>query len=231
MRKELGDLNDTQVIDQLLAVDGLTLIDVGCGAGRASQALVERGAAVLGVEPDPVQAAKNRAAPEVSGLRFAEAEATSLPAADGSMDGVFFFRSLHHVPITDMDAALAEAARVGKPNGGFFYVVEPAMTGSHFPVMRPFNDETIVRTAAQAALAQAADNLGMDLSTYGYVRYPRYADFEAMVEQVTGHTFIDIARENVETDEVRALFEAGQRDGDDYVFSQPMLLNLFRFGG
>jgi len=160
-----------------------------------------------------------------------EAEATSLPAADGSMDGVFFFRSLHHVPITDMDAALAEAARVVKPNGGFIYVVEPAMTGSHFPVMRPFNDETIVRTAAQAALAQAADNLGMDLSTYGYVRYPRYADFEAMVEQVTGHTFIDIARENVETDEVRALFEAGQRDGDDYVFSQPMLLNLFRFGG
>ena len=178
-----------------------------------------------------VQAAKNRAAPEVSGLRFAEAEATSLPAADGSMDGGFFFRSLHHVPITDMDAALAEAARVVKPNGGFIYVVDPAMTGSHFPVMRPFNDETIVRTAAQAALAQAADNLGMDLSTYGYVRYPRYADFEAMVEQVTGHTFIDIARENVETDEVRALFEAGQRDGDDYVFSQPMLLNLFRFGG
>jgi|TARA_B100000959_G_scaffold267765_1_gene311630 hypothetical protein len=35
MRKELGDLNGTQVIDQLLGVDGLTLIDVRCGAGRA----------------------------------------------------------------------------------------------------------------------------------------------------------------------------------------------------
>ncbi len=40
MRKELGDLNDTQVIGQLLGVDGLTLIDVRCSAGRASQALV-----------------------------------------------------------------------------------------------------------------------------------------------------------------------------------------------
>ena len=90
MRRELGDSNDTQAIDKLLTVDGLTLIDVGCGAGRLSRELVSRGAVVLGVEPDPIQAAKNRAAPEVSGLRFAEAEATKLPAVDGSIDGVFF---------------------------------------------------------------------------------------------------------------------------------------------
>lgn len=134
-----------------------------------------------------------------------------------------------------MDAALAEAARVVKPRGGFIYVIEPAMTGSHFPVMRPFNDETTVRTEAQAALARAADRLGdslnVELTTHAYVQYPRYANFEAMVERVTGLTFRDIDRKNVETDEVRALFEAGRCDDGDYVFSQPMLLNLFRCGG
>ena len=34
--------------------------------------------------------------------------------------------------------------------------------------------------------------------------------------------------ENVERDEVRALFEAGRADDGGYVFDQPMLLNLYR---
>ena len=53
------------------------------------------------------------------------------------MDGVFFFRSLHHVPIDAMEAALAEAARVLKPDG-FLCVMEPgtepdALPGSCVP--------------------------------------------------------------------------------------------------
>ena len=227
MRKELGDIDDIQAIDKLLRVAGLNLIDVGCGTGRMSRELVTRGANVIGIEPDPLQVAKNRAASEVPGLRLVETEATTLPAEDDSIDGVFFFRSLHHIAVADMDAALAEAARVLKPNSGFIYVVEPAMTGSHFPVSRPFNDETSVRTEAQAALARASDTLDADMTTYVYVQHSRYADFEALVERATGQTFNDINREDVETDEVRALFEAGRSDDGDYVFDQPMLLNLF----
>ena len=62
---------------------------------------------------------------------------------------------------------------------------------------------------------------------FGYVQYPRYESFEAMVDRVTGQTFTNIQRENVETAEVRALFAAGLKDGA-YVFEQPMLLNLYR---
>jgi hypothetical protein len=42
-----------------------------------------------------------------------------------------------------------------KPDG-FLCVVEPSMDGTCFPVMRPFHDETQVRTQAQAALEGTA---------------------------------------------------------------------------
>ena len=94
--------------------------------------------------------------------------------------------------------------------------------------MRPFNDETLVRTKAQEALAATAPGLFREGARYRYVQYPTYADFEAMVARFTGQTFNDIRRERVETDEVRALFEAGRTPEGSYVFEQPMLLDLFR---
>ncbi len=225
-RKDLGDSDDMAAVDALMRVEGRNFVDVGCGAGRLSRELAARGAQVLGVEPDPVQAEKNRQAEPVPGLTFVEGRAEALPVDDASMDGVFFFRSLHHVPAGAMDAALREAARVLKPDG-FLCVVEPAMEGSFFPVMRPFHDETQVRTQAQAALARTAASLFATVEFYRWRSYPSFRGFEEMVGFVTGMTFNDIRRERVETDEVRALFETGKCD-DGYRFMQPMLLNLYR---
>ena len=226
-RTDLGERSDVAALLSLTPVSGLALIDVGCGAGRNSRALAEAGASVLAVEPDPIQAAKNREAGPFAGVAFAEARAEKLPAAAGSMDGVVFFRSLHHVSIEAMEAALAEGARVLKP-AGFLCVVEPGMTGAHFPLIRPFHDETRARNAAQDALDRAERRLFRDRRSHRYLQHPRYADFDALVACVLGQTFNAIKRERVETDEVRALFEAGRTDAGDYVFEQPMLIDLFR---
>ncbi len=238
MRRELGELSDVAAVEALLSVAGLSVIDVGCGSGASSRELAARGASVLAVEPDPIQAEKNRAAPPTQGVAFVEAGAEALPAETGAIDGVFFFRSLHHVPAGRMDDALIEAARVLKPGSGFLYVAEPAMTGSHFPVMRPFNDETEARNLAQAALARTGAARFGAAQTARYTQYPRYDSFEALVARVTGQTFNDISREQVERDEVRKLFEAGRVEnggggegGGGYVFEQPMLVNLYRGAG
>lgn len=227
-RKELGMRTDIATIGACLAVNGLSVIDVGCGPAKVSRELCTLGACVIGVEPDPIQAKKNRSAAPTPGLTFLEARAEDLPFQTGSVDGIFFFRSLHHVPAGQMDAALAEAARIVKPETGFLYVVEPGMTGSHFKVMRPFNDETIVRTQAQAALQRTATRLFRRAELFRYEQFPSYPNFEAMVTRITGHTFIDVKREHMETEEVRALFEEGRTQEGDYVFEQPMLLNLYR---
>jgi ubiquinone/menaquinone biosynthesis C-methylase UbiE len=226
-RTDLGERSDVAALLALTPVSGLALIDVGCGAGKNSRELAEAGATVLAVEPDPIQAAKNREAAPTRGVAFVEARAESLPAESGAMDGVVLFRSLHHVPVEAMEAALAEAARTLKP-AGFLCVVEPGMTGTHFPVMRPYNDETRARSAAQDALEGTAAQLFRDRRSYRYLQHPRYASFEALVARALGQTFNDVKRERVETDEVRALFEAGRTAEGDYVFEQPMLLDLFR---
>jgi hypothetical protein len=227
IRQDLGNRSDIAAIAALLPLAGLRIADVGCGPGDIARALADAGATVLAAEPDPIQAAKNRVAPPIANVTFVEAPAEKLPIDDGSLDAVFFFRSLHHVPVAHMDAALAEAARVLKPDGALC-IVEPGMTGTHFPVMRPFHDETHVRTAAQAALARTALRLFRSETHFGYTMTPRYPDFEAMVARVTGQTFNNISRDRVETDEVRALFEAGRTPTGDYAFDQPMLLNLYQ---
>ena len=227
-RMDLGERSDVAALLALAPVAGLALVDVGCGAGKNAHDLAEAGATVLGIEPDPIQAEKNRAAAPPSGVTFIEARAERLPVEPGVMDGVVFFRSLHHVPVEAMAAALAEAARVLKPETGFLCVIEPGMTGTYFPVMRPYNDETRAREAAQEALARSAAALFGERRSFRYLQHVRYADFGALVARALGQTFNAIARERVESDEVRALFEAGRTERGEYVFEQPMLLDLFR---
>jgi ubiquinone/menaquinone biosynthesis C-methylase UbiE len=131
-----------------------------------------------------------------------------------------------------MDAALREAVRVLKPATGFLCVVEPGMTGSHFQVMKPYHDETVVRIEAQAALTRlAGEHAFREHACYRFLQHPRHDSFEAMVERVTGHTYNRISRASVETEEVRSLFEAGRTAQGDYAFEQPMLLDIFRAPG
>src|SRR5271165_2600654 len=128
-RTDLGERSDVAALTAATPVAGLALVDVGCGAGQNARALAAAGASVLAVEPDPIQAAQNRKAAPTAGVVFVEAGAERLPAPSAAMDGAVFFRSLHHVPIETMEAALAEAARTLKPEAGFLCVIEPGMTG------------------------------------------------------------------------------------------------------
>ena len=226
-RRDLGEQSDIAAVEALMALTGLSLVDVGCGPGKLASDLRERCTAVLAVEPDPIQAEKNRVAPRSPGLTFAEARAEALPLASGSVDGIFFFRSLHHVPVDKMDAALTEAARVLKPVTGFLCVAEPDVTGSHFAMMRPFHDETRVRREAQLALERTAKALFKTEQLFGYRQHPGYESFEAMVTQLGGSTFNNIRRDKIYTDEVRVLFDAGKVDDGGFVFEQPMLMNLY----
>ena len=226
MRTDLGELTDLDAVDRLVSVRGLDLIEVGCAGGDMARSLADRGATVLGVEPDAMQAEKNRSLPPTPRVTLMAAGGEALPAEDNSVDGVLFFRSLHHVPPALMDKALAEAARVLKP-GGFLYVAEPSMEGSNFALTRPFNDETEMRTHAQQALDRTAAHLFEETGKYVYMLHPRHADFESMVAHFTSMSFNRITREMIDVPEVRKHFEAARSEGE-YVFDQPMLVNLYR---
>ncbi len=89
---------------------GGRVLDIGCGTGRAAEALVARGSRVWGVEPEPEMAALARA--RVSTVKVAPAE--RLPFKDGWFDRALMWLVVH---LVDRPQAFSEAARVLRPDG------------------------------------------------------------------------------------------------------------------
>jgi SAM-dependent methyltransferase len=89
---------------------GRRVLDIGCGTGRAAEALVERGSRVWGVEPEPEMAALARE--RVSTVKVAPAE--RLPFKDGWFERALMWLVVH---LVDRPRAFGEAARVLRPEG------------------------------------------------------------------------------------------------------------------
>ena len=223
---DLGEASHVEVVDRLLDVDGRHLVDVGSGDGGFARALAERGARVLAIEPDERQAPPDLP-PAIGDLvTFAAAGGEAIPLDDGEADGVFFNRSLHHVPPELMDRALSEARRVLAPDDGFLYVVEPDMSGTWAQLLKPFHDETEVRRLAIEALDRTAARLFADGKEYRYMLWVRFGGFEEFAARPM-MARLGVPAEDVETPEVRSLFDAGEV-ADGYAFSQILRLRVYR---
>lgn len=169
--------------------DGQRIVDVGCGEGALVEALAAAGYAAEGVEPEPAAiAAARRRAPH---LRFQQSGAERLPLENAAFDVVAMVNSLHHVPQTLMPLALAELRRVLKPSGRVV-VMEPSVTGSFFEALRPIEDETKVRNAAQATLDRAAASGGWKtVKVFGFDRAERFQTADDFIARVVA---VDPAR-------------------------------------
>ena len=168
----------------------------------------------------------------MGGERYEQGGAQDLPLEDGVADVVVFANSLHHVPGDLLDTALAEAARVLRP-GGLLFVQEPIAEGPYFELLRPVDDETAVRAAAEAALARAPRH-GLLPATPGItfandVVHPDFASFRDRV--VLADAERAEAFEGLEA-ELRERFEAsGERTAEVFRFRQPMRVDLLRRAG
>jgi ubiquinone/menaquinone biosynthesis C-methylase UbiE len=99
------------------------VLDVGCGDGQVSRLASTLGATVVGIDPtwNCVSVANQR-----GGGVFARAGAAQLPFADATFDAVVACLVFEH--IRDVDAAIAEVARVLQPGGRFcFFLNHPLL--------------------------------------------------------------------------------------------------------
>jgi SAM-dependent methyltransferase len=91
---------------------GPRVLDLGAGTGKLTATLVELGAEVVAVEPDPAMLAElYRTLPRV---RARQGTAEALPLPDASVDAVLAGNALHWF---DMSVAGPEIARVLTPGG------------------------------------------------------------------------------------------------------------------
>lgn len=215
------------ILDWLGPLAGRSLLDVGCGGGGLARALTARGAGVTGV--DPLAQAVDAARSAVPEARFQQAGAEALPFAAGSFDGAVFVNSLHHVPVPLMAKALQEALRVSR---GPVLVIEPLAGGAFFEAMRPVEDESTIRAAAQAAIAAAAEAGTIVVSRSGeYDDVRRFSGVDAFLAKIVA---VDPARAEAAQrvrPEVTALFERwGTRDAEGMRLDQPHRAHLLVAG-
>ncbi|BDT87230.1 methyltransferase [Nocardia cyriacigeorgica] len=103
----------TRSYEMLGDLTGRTVVDVGCGGGRAVAELAERGARAIGVDYDPEMVAV--AVRRWPAGEFRVGDACELPLATGSMAGYRADKVLH--TLADPVRAVAEARRVLAPGG------------------------------------------------------------------------------------------------------------------
>ncbi len=198
------------------------ILDVGCGAGALARSLSARGARTVGIDPSGEALEAARQADSAGTFRQASAEA--MPFDDHSFDGAVFLNLLHHVPKSAMLQALREAARVVK-SAARIVIVEPLAEGSFFSALRPVEDETYVRTAAQDVIDEALESGTLQqLGRIDYLRREHFTDLDQFLVHIVA---VDSARAAVVKErrpEVEAVFRSHARVAEDgrMILEQPM---------
>jgi 2-polyprenyl-6-hydroxyphenyl methylase/3-demethylubiquinone-9 3-methyltransferase len=106
------------MLEWLQVQAGQTFLDVGTSTGNYARALGARGASVTAIDISKPMLERAQALTNDAGISFEQANVEALPYPDSSFDGVVVGASLNE--FFDTDQALAEMARVLRPEGKLF---------------------------------------------------------------------------------------------------------------
>lgn len=179
-------------LDLFASEAGRDWLEVGCGTGALTSAILARAepARLVAVEPSDAFLQTARTAIEDPRVTFLQGDAQDLPQEDGSTDVVTSGLVLNFVP--DRPRALAEMRRVLRPGGRLgFYVWDYPGGGVGF-----------IRAFWQAAVA--LDPAAADLTENG--RFP-FCTSEGLSDLVRTAGFNDIAVQPIEDEARFADFE------------------------
>lgn len=159
------------------ALRGTRVLEVGCGRGVGIEILLEQLGAteVVAFDFDPrmVALARERTARFGDRARVFVGDAERIDALDASFDAIVEFGILHHVP--NWRGALAEIARVLKPNGVFYFEeVLKGFVGA--PFIRDLFDHPQAGQFTGSEFRAALANAGLQLDE----NWRQFAEFGLM---------------------------------------------------
>ena len=180
--------NEFDVMDEILSLNGASVLELGCGKAEKTRFVAQKAASVLALEVDKIQLAQNKIITDIPNVRFEYGGAEKIPSIASNFDFVLMFKSLHHVPINLMDQAFSEICRVLKP-GGIAYISEPIYAGGFNEIMRLFHDEKVMRESAFAAVERVISSGRLKLLGQKFFLQPMHFEsfhqFDARVLNVT----------------------------------------------
>ena len=149
---------ESEIYNRLLTLDGKHILELGCGSAEITRNIATSGSdrKITALEVDEIAYEKNLQITDLPNVTFSLSGAQEIPLEDESVDVVFMFKSLHHVPLELMDASMREIRRVLK-TGGLLYISEPVFAGDFNEILRLFHDEQKVREAAFTTVKKAVD--------------------------------------------------------------------------
>ena len=119
LRAEARARNPWVIAEIQAAFGNASVLDIGCGAGLLANELARQGIAVTGFDASEESLAIARRYDVTGRVRYQYGDANHLPFADESFDVACALDFLEHVE--DPAHIVAEAARVLKPGGLFFF--------------------------------------------------------------------------------------------------------------
>ncbi len=215
--------------ERRLALDHSEILELGCGRADLTRLIANGGPGrrITATEVDQIQHAKNIALTDLPNVNFELAGAQAIPRPDASVDTVFMFKSLHHVPVDAMGTALREVARVLRP-GGRAWISEPVFAGAFNDILRLFHNEERVRAAAFSAIVEAVEAGVLASEAQIFFNQPMaFPDFAAFERQVIGVTHTRHVLSPETHAEVARRFNAHQTP-DGVKFRQPLRVDLLR---
>jgi 2-polyprenyl-6-hydroxyphenyl methylase/3-demethylubiquinone-9 3-methyltransferase len=101
-------------------LEGLALLDIGCGGGLLAEAMARLGAAVTAIDPAPrnIEAARHHAARAGFSIDYRCVSAEDLAAEGAHFDAVLAMEVIEHV--RDVTGFLRTAASLARPGGMLF---------------------------------------------------------------------------------------------------------------
>ena len=110
------------IVNKHSLLDGLAVLEIGCGIGSRSIAIASMCGSLQAIEPDValVETAKEKNSRD--NIQYQSGSAEKLPFLDKTFDTVIFTLSFHHIKFEKMTIALAEAVRVTKKGGHIVFL-------------------------------------------------------------------------------------------------------------
>jgi 2-polyprenyl-6-hydroxyphenyl methylase/3-demethylubiquinone-9 3-methyltransferase len=181
--RPLHELNPLRLgfIEEQLALDGISVLDVGCGGGILAEAMARRGAHVLGVDlaQAPLEVARLHALEAQVPVEYRLISAEELvKSAAARFDAVTCMEMLEHVP--DPGSVMQALGQLVKPGGHVFVSTINrnlkafllAIVGAEY-VMRllPRGTHEYERFLRPSELVAMARRSGLDLGTIAGIEY------------------------------------------------------------
>ncbi len=220
---------ESEVYGRLLSLDSSHILELGCGSADITRDIATSGInrRITALEVDEIAHQKNLQITDLPNVTFGLSGAQDIPLDDESVDVVFMFKSLHHVPLDLMQTSMQEIRRVLKP-GGHAYISEPVFAGEFNEILRLFHDEQVVREAAFNTVKKVVDDGLFSLVDEVFFNTPlHYENFASFENDSIKVTYGDYRMDDDLYNRVKDQFELHM--GDDGVhFLHPIRVDLLQ---